>query len=57
MKVKIKTKDNYFDMVKLKCSAVEFLVIKRALWSTSNDREEGYMDRQLAKRMIATLLC
>ena len=25
MKVKIKTKDEYFDFVKLKCSAVEFL--------------------------------
>ena len=31
MKVKIKTKDKYFDYVKLKCSAVEFLVLKSAL--------------------------
>ena len=52
MKVKIKTKDNYFDMVKLKCTAVEFLIIKRALFNMTDDVEESYMDRKLAKQML-----
>ena len=51
MKVKIKTKDKYFDYVKLKCSAVEFLIVKSALknYITSN---ATYDDRIKAQLML-----
>jgi len=52
MKVKIKTKDKYYDVAKLKCSPVEFLIIKRALRKIVEDRTESSADREKAIYMI-----
>ena len=52
MKIKIKTKGNNFKAVKLKCSAVEFLIIKRALRNTTQDRCASWTDRVKALAMI-----
>ena len=52
MKVKIKTKDEYFDMVKLKCSAIEFLILKSALRDFNNDYANTDVDRLKASKML-----
>ena len=52
MKVKIKTKDEYFDMVKLKCSAVEFLIIKQALNIYANSLGLRIEDKERASLML-----
>jgi len=52
MKVKIQTNGIYLDSVKMKCSAVEFLVIKQALYKVIDDRAEAYKDRLTALNML-----
>lgn len=55
MKVKIKTKDNYFDYVTLKCSAIELLVIRSALKNMEQDNSNDFTDRALADSMITDI--
>lgn len=55
MKVKIKTKDEYFDFVKLECSAVELLVIRSALKNMEQDRTNDFTDRALADSMLTSI--
>ena len=52
MKVKIKTKDNYFDNVKLKCTAVEYLILRSALRKFIQDFGTNPVDREKAAKMF-----
>ena len=52
MKVKIKTKDEYFDFVKLKCSAVEFLILKSALNEYAHTLGRNFEDKGKARLML-----
>lgn len=51
MRVKFKTKDDCVETVKLKCSAMEFLLLKSALKEVAEVRK-GWMDSITANLML-----